>query len=121
MSFHFFISDKAPSFQWRRSDDRFGPIEVNSEQYWCGKFEMDVKLGNSYSDIALLRPIKSTFVPESRGSNRKKENACILSGNLRNDKDVPVTVVGCPFIDTFEVNSYLIPYILKQLSSNVSY
>ena len=74
---------------------------------------MDLKLGNSYSDIALLKPIKSRFMHKSR--DRKGNNACILSGNLRNDKDVPVTVVGCPFIDTFEVNSYLIPYILKKI------
>ena len=74
---------------------------------------MDLKLGNSYSDIAQLRPIKSRFMHKSR--DRKGNNACILKGNLRNDKDVPVTVVGCPFSDTFQVNSYLNPYILKNI------
>ena len=68
---------------------------------------MDLKLGNSYSDIALLKPVQSRFMQKSRGSNRKNENACILSGNLRNEQDVPVTVVGCPFNDNFQVNSYL--------------
>ena len=72
---------------------------------------MDLKLGNSYSDIAKLWPIKSRFMHKSR--DRKGNNACILSGNLRNDKDVPVKVVGCPFNDNFQVNSYFAPYILK--------
>ena len=48
---------------------------------------MDLKLGNSYSDIALLKPLKSRFMHKSR--DRKGNNACILRGNLRNDKDVP--------------------------------
>ena len=83
---------------------------------------MDLKLGNSYSDIAQLRPTKSRFMHQSRrlsipgkSRDRKENNACILQGNLRNDKDVPVTVVGCPFSDTFEVNSSLNPYILKNI------
>ena len=74
---------------------------------------MDLKLGNSYSDIAQLRPINSRFMHKSR--DRKGNNACILQGNLRNDKDVPVTVVGCPFSDTFEVNFHPNPYILKNI------
>jgi len=87
------------SFQWRPAKNASEQIEVNSEVYWDGEFEMDLKLGNSYSDIARLKPIKSRFMHKSR--DRKSKNECILSGTLRNDKDVPVTVIGCPFSDAF--------------------
>ena len=73
---------------------------------------MDLKQGNSYSDVALLKPIGGRFMKKSRGSNRKNENACILRGNLRNEKDIPVTVAGCPFNDNFQVNSNFTSYIL---------
>ena len=72
---------------------------------------MDMKLGNSYSDIVHLKPIKSRFMHKSR--DRKRKNACILRGALRNDKYVPVTVIGCPFNDAFQVSSYFTPYLLK--------
>ena len=108
-----FILDNIPSFQWRPAADGTKHIEVNSHLYWNGEFEMDLKLGNVYSDIAILKPIKRKFTFKSRGDKRRNE--CILKGYLRNDKNVPVTVAGCPFNDTFQVNSYFTCYILKIL------
>ena len=90
---------------------------MNSEVYWDGEFEMDLKIGNSYSDIALLKPIKSRFMHKSR--DRKGKNECILSGTLRNDKDVPVTVIGCPFSDAFQVTSYFTPFFSNTFSSKL--
>ena len=65
-----------PSFRWRPAYDGSKQIEVNSELYWNGEFELDLKLGNFYSDIALLKPIKSRYVHKSRGN--KIKNAGIL-------------------------------------------
>ena len=86
-------------------------MELNSDMYWNGEFEMDLKLGNSYSDIAILKPFSSRFMHKSRGPITRNE--CILKGYLRNYRNVPVTVAGCPFNDKFQVNSYFISYILK--------
>ena len=108
-----FILDNIPSFQWRPAADGTKHIEVNSRLYWNGEFEIDLKLGNFYSDIAILKPIKSKFIFKSRGDKRRNE--CILKGYLRNNKNVPVTVAGCPFNDTFQVNSYFTSCILKSL------
>ena len=85
---------------------------MNSDLYWNGEFEIDIKLGSSYSDIAILKPFSSRFMHKSRGPI--KRNECILKGYLRNDRNVPVTVAGCPFNDKFQVNSYFIPYILNK-------
>ena len=66
---------------------------------------MEVKLDQSHSDVAVLKVTKSKFKHKPRSG--KGGNACILRGNLRNDKNVPITVIGCPFNDTFQVNKYL--------------
>ena len=108
---HVLILDNIPSFQWRPADDGTKHIEVNSRLYWNGEFEIDLKLGNFYSDIAVLTPIRSKFMHKSRGDKRR--NTCILKGYLRSDKNVPVTVAGCPFNDTFQVSSHFALYIRK--------
>ena len=117
---HALISDSVPSFQWRSTDDGSQQIEVNSDLYWNGEFEIDLKLGSSYSDIAILKPFRSKFMNKFKGDKRRNE--CILKGYLRIDKNIPVTVSGCPFNDTFQVNSYFTSYILKKsLESIIEY
>ena len=109
---HVLVSDKVPSFKWRSTDGGSQQLKVNSDVYWNGEFEIDLKLGNFYSDVAVLKPIKSKFMHKSRGDKRR--NTCILKGYLRSDKNVPVTVAGCPFNDTFQVSSHFALYILKK-------
>jgi len=105
--------DSVPSFQWRSTDDGSQQIEVNSDLYWNGEFEIDLKLGSSYSDIAILKPFRSRFMNKFRGDKRRNE--CILKGYLRIDKNIPVTVSGCPFNDTFQI---IIPNI-KLLGNSI--
>ena len=68
------------------------------------EFEIEVKLDDSHSDIAVLKFAKSKFMHKPRDG--KGGNECILTGNLHHERHVPITVIGCPFNDTFQVNSH---------------
>ena len=84
------ISDNMPNFKWKASSNDFPQLEID--------FGYD-----SYPDIALLKRDQSIFTNELEGTN--DENECISSGYLLHRPEVPVTVIGCPFNDTFQVNN----------------
>ena len=56
-------------------------------------------------DVAILMP----FNPIPQGPTERADNIdnCIFHGFLENEKDVYVTVTGCPESNNFEVNTYI--------------
>ena len=82
-----------PNFKWKASRDDTPQLEIHFGD-------------DSYADIALLKREKSTFTNELEGTN--DENECILTGYLLHQHNVPITVIGCPFNDTFQVNYEII-------------
>ena len=51
--------------------------------------------------MAILVRIKSQFGDDDKDD---EEDECILRGYLADERDVPVTVSGCPGNTTFQVN-----------------
>ena len=83
------ISDNVPNFKWRESSNDFPQLEIDFGD-------------DSYPDIAVLKRDQSTFTNELGGTN--DENECISSGYLLHHPEASITVIGCPFNDTFQVN-----------------
>jgi hypothetical protein len=42
------------------------------------------------------------IIPRGRDEREEDVDHCIFDGHLRNEKDVYVTLTGCPFSDNFE-------------------
>ena len=83
------ISDNVPNFKWKSSREDFAQLEIDFGD-------------DSNPDLALLKGEQDTFTEEFESNN--DENECILTGYLFDQPDIPITVIGCPFNENFQVN-----------------
>jgi len=78
-----------PSFTWGNTDDVLNVINLNVE------FNDGL-----LPDVAMLtKEINPDMDPEEE----EKNNECILTGWMRDEDDIDVTVSGCPGADSFQV------------------
>ena len=91
-----------PSFEWGNPDDsgdsRMIALKVDFND-------------NGPGDVAELEKSANIYLPEDAEIER---NECILTGYLKNDARVPVTVSGCPGSNEFQVHNTSLDKALNQ-------
>ncbi len=81
-----------PSFAWERASSRQTSMP-----------SMKITFPDGTEDYAVLQ--RYNPIPQGRDELEEDIDQCIFDGYLLNEKDVYVTMAGCPNSDSFEVNN----------------
>ena len=91
-----------PNFAWEHSD------ESGDSRMIALKVDFN---DNGPGDVAKLKKNTNIYLSEDAEIER---NECILTGYLKNDAVVPVTVSGCPGSNEFHVHNTFLDMGLNQ-------
>ena len=98
----YFKGPSMPNFAWEHSD------ESGDSRMIALKVDFN---DNGPGDVAKLKKNTNIYLSEDAEIER---NECILTGYLKNDAKVPVTVGGCPGSNEFHVHNTFLDKGLNQ-------